>query len=384
MQRPTEAILFRAVDSCHGAIGIDEIDKLYLKYKENANIFSLLNSGYSKGMPSYRMDMSGEVPKIISYDGFGLKAFTRTREIPKELKSRSISISMLRNKGLKGIIRDPDPSDFQQIRDKLYSYRLKHFQTIKNSYEEIKKLDALEGRQGDLYYPLLTMAKLVSEDLFNRILEYAKEESREQAEEELDPINDVLLRTLIEKREKGNIGNVELRELTDLVCEKLIEQGEMDEKKPIRPKTIGARLRGFGFKKSLFKPHNKTHYFIGEDRLNRIVNIYLPSDLNTPHLLNQVNQFNQIPLNSISNEVKKVKQVNQIEGKGEVENSRLESILETVEFLDKEGRGATFEAICFNAKMESSEVRQCLEVLCEQGLLMNGVKDGFEKYRRVK
>jgi hypothetical protein len=328
MQRPTEAILFRAVDSCHGAIGIDEIDKLYLKYNENANIFSLLNSGYSKGLASYRMDMSGEVPKIIAYDGFGLKAFTRTEEIPKELISRSIIITMLRNKGFKHIIRDPEPGDFQQIRDKLYFYRLKHFERIKKIYEEIKKSDSLEGRQGDLYYPLLTMAKLVSDDLFNRILEYAKKESREKAGNELDPINEALLRTLIEERK---IGHVELKGLTDSVNERLIAQGEIKEKESIWPKTIGTRLRGFKFKKSLFKPHNRVHFFIEEDRLNRIANIYLPSDLNTPHFPNQANFPNQI---SISDEVRKVKKVRKNRGTGEAIKLKPHSFFKSIKSIN--------------------------------------------------
>jgi hypothetical protein len=269
---PTEAVLFRAIDSCHSPIGIDELDKLYLNYRENANLFSLLDSGYSKGLPSYRVDRSKGPSQITGYDGFGLKAYTRTREISRELLSRSITINMLRNKGFKRIKRDPTPNDFELIRDKLYAYRLKHWRQVKEAYEEVRNSDLLIGRLADLYYPLLTMAKLKSTQLFSKVLEYAKREERAKVQAELDQVDKALLRTLTEK---NLVGEVELKKITDLVNKKLIEQGDIDKRHLIWPKIIETKLRGFGFKPSSLKIDDRVRYSIDEERPKRLEKIYL-------------------------------------------------------------------------------------------------------------
>ncbi|HIH98313.1 MAG TPA: hypothetical protein HA346_04835 [Thermoplasmata archaeon] len=269
---PSEEVLFRTIDSCHSALGIDELDKLYLNYKENANVFALLDSGYSRGLTCYRINEAGGSPKITNYDGFGLKAFTRTKAISKELQSRSIIINMLRNKGFKKINRDPRPSDFQSIRDNLYAHRLRGWHEVQESYNGIGTSDFLQGRLADLFYPLLSMAKLVSDQLFSDVLEYAKQEEKIRAHIQLDPIDKALIRTLVEQK---LVGEVEVKKITDLVNKKLIEQGEIDKRHMVWPRMIEMKLRGFGFRPGTRKRDDKTRYLIDKDRPMRLKKIYL-------------------------------------------------------------------------------------------------------------
>jgi hypothetical protein len=269
---PSEEVLFRVIDSCHSAIGIDELDKLYINYKKYANVFALLDSGYTRGLPAYRYEVVEGNRKLVSYDGFGLKVFTRTGEISKELLSRSITINMLRNRGFKKLLRDPTPSDFQQIRDAMYAYRLKRWRKVKDSYESIKNKEYLSGRVADIFYPLLTMARIVSKKLFREVLEFAEEEESRRSRIQLDPIDRALLRSLSEDEIEGP---TELKEITDIVNTRLLLEGEIDERHAIRSGVIESKLQGFGFMPIPDQKGGKTRYDIDKSRVKLLREIYL-------------------------------------------------------------------------------------------------------------
>lgn len=60
--------------------------------------------------------------------------------------------------------KDPTPKNFQEIRDKLYVLILKEHEKVKEAYKNIKDGDVLQGRNADIFYPLLSIAKLAEDE----------------------------------------------------------------------------------------------------------------------------------------------------------------------------------------------------------------------------
>jgi hypothetical protein len=194
----------------------------------------------------------------IQYDGYGIKVFTRVKDFPYQfnaLKSRCISILMSKGKPAR---HNPAPEDFREIRDELYAYRLRCFEKIKAVYNDLKDSNLLEGRCGDIYFPLLTVAKLVEETLFDKILNFARQTQREGREDSVDEWNKTLVKVLYEKSLVGSISSQQIREpyRDELSTEDLIAKTWK-----LKTQTITAKLKKLGFKRDFQKTTDRKTWF---------------------------------------------------------------------------------------------------------------------------
>jgi hypothetical protein len=274
---PTEAAIFRVVEDTKGALGIDEIDNLYVNPKQNANLINLLDAGYRRGAEVVRIDMeSGGVAK--SYDGFGLKGFTRKGPLPNSLISRTISITMTENKGFKQLKHDVTPDTFSAVRADLMSYRLRHTGTVRATYEALQNTDlGINGRTRELYLPLLTVAKIIDAGLFTRVLEHAKGEGERKDQLKHDPIVVYLVELLVENL-SSYTSETEYRvtKIRDDLNAKLRELGELGEKKGYGSKTVISMLELLGFERGKTRSQGYISYCISATRVNILKQVYLP------------------------------------------------------------------------------------------------------------
>ena len=232
---PTGPVLFRAIDSCKSAIGIDEIDNLMGDHEGKSRILGILNSAYSKGKPAYRIDMDKNgLP--IAFDPFGLKAFTHTGPIPEALRSRSITIPMMRNpKNLPAMRGAPV---FKEERDNMYRLRLEMGEQVEKMYVKVLDDIDLTNRGRQLFIPLLTMAKLIGEvgegsegsegsgaseganTFFSILLRWAKKYIDVFEDQDIDEIKSALVETLM-----YNIGEVKAQKITEDLNQRLLDRG---------------------------------------------------------------------------------------------------------------------------------------------------------------
>lgn len=275
----TEAVVYRTIDDSRSVIGIDNVDHIFKQPDQYENLISLLNSSYSRGIECIRMehDKNGNFyPR--QFDGYGIKGFSRVRDFPfqyNQLKTRCISILMQKGKPMK---RDPTPEDFQEIRDKLYVLRLKENKRVKEAYEEIKNADILQGRNADVFYPLLTIAKLVGDDdLYQRIIEYARRCERESIEENMDEWNKILIETLAVNNFNGSTALIDITEAFTIA---LSREGIIKEDEQISGKRMSSRLKKLGFRKEDKRTHNKTWYWIDTDLVDELMEQYGLKEVN--------------------------------------------------------------------------------------------------------
>nr|QNO53388.1 hypothetical protein OJFPBHNK_00014 [Methanosarcinales archaeon ANME-1 ERB6] len=304
----SEALLFREIDSSHCFYGLDNIERLFARPQDYAGIIDWLLSSYSRDIPCKRLAKVGDNFEVVSFDGYGEKAFTHITDFPvslSTLKSRCIQIVMQKGKPTKFY---PTPDKFAGIRDKMYHARLREYQRVKDTYEELVRSNVLIGRTGDLYYPLLSIAKLISEDVYKEVLNYAKETERERTE--VDEWNRELINLLYDE---GIYGSISPKDIRRTYQDRLRDAGLLKEEKVIYTRTVTNKLKKLGFKRDSKTTDNKTWFLIDEKTVSQ--RAYEYGILNTPQ------NANLVTLSNSNGEEKKPKE----EGAGKNSNNETSS-----------------------------------------------------------
>jgi hypothetical protein len=122
----------------------------------------LLNAGYKRGGKAYRLNPNTFEP--MSFDVFSPKMIGCITGLEDVLESRCITIPILRTKNIEKANREPTELSFNwaYLRHLLYGFALTYFWDIMEIYlndTDTKNIEALAGREGELWRPLLAIAK---------------------------------------------------------------------------------------------------------------------------------------------------------------------------------------------------------------------------------
>lgn len=300
MVNPTSAVIFRAIDSCKSVIGIDELDNIIQDPESGSRIQGLLNSAYQKGLPAYRIDTEQQMLPI-PYDPFGLKVLTHIKAIPPSMSSRSIVINMVRSAVALPLLTNADT--FREERDMLYNLRLNILDKVKTTYEQLlndEKL-GLSNRDIQKFTPLLTIAKLVSDDCYDKTHKWALGYAENHKAHSVDE----LMRTLIEAvvTLEDNTGDVVLKRITDMFNSLCVERELIALNKEGNPRNFGSKrvlrmLSTVGILKSDKRTNNKVHVLIHAKMIHYWAKSYgieyTPPDDNLDNNDNLDNPFEEV------------------------------------------------------------------------------------------
>jgi hypothetical protein len=355
---PTPAAMFRSIQDAKVIIGIDELNKLFYEDKRTKTmkcvipeLEAILTHGYKRGGSVPRINMETKPPTLERFKVFGLKAFTvlGANGIPLDLDSRSIKHTMIKKIHIDTLkSRDPLVEDFQEIRDCYFLWRLELVEKVAQVYMELLKHTPLKGRIGELYLPLLTMAKVLGNDaLYNKVLEYAKLQEKNKLQEQ-DPIAEAILKVLILKTDengsplwgiyrngvfiKGN--RPRFKELRKLWIQELKDMEILSE--DIEPKYYPRAvkktkfLKDLGFRKSEYHPQKKVYMDIDVNILLQLIHSYFPETLEVIHCIDLFS-FVITPQKSLVTQVTQVELVTLViegkekkEGKGKNPQKKLD------------------------------------------------------------
>jgi DNA-directed RNA polymerase subunit N (RpoN/RPB10) len=161
-----------------------------------------------------------------------------------------------------------EEKSYQQIRNNLYIFALRNWKKIESTYQNIE-ITNLKKRDAQLWKPILTIAKVINEDLFGRVLEFAIKVS-EQRKQDFIPEGSFdyeILEILKNYLDSGE----------DLIYIKAISDkfNESKEKK-IAPKTISGHLDKLGFKEYREKNMHGSHLKISKEIFDIIISPLIP------------------------------------------------------------------------------------------------------------
>jgi hypothetical protein len=165
--------------------------------------------------------------------------------------------------------------EFQNIRDNLYFFAWDNWQKIEEAYQNIKA-ENLKKRDFQLWKPILAIAKVISEEVYNRVLEFAEKVSEQKRqdfipESSLDYMVLEAVKKEIEVVESkiGNEGRIYIKLISRVVNEKSSYR--------VAEKTISSHLDKLGFKEFRMKDREGSYLFITKEIFETIVSPICPS-----------------------------------------------------------------------------------------------------------
>jgi hypothetical protein len=183
---------------------------------------------------------------------------------------------LLKHNDARDITVDYKNPVFQPVRDNLYVCLMQYWKEVKDAYDSIK-VEELTARELELFKPLLAIAKIIGEDAYKQILDFAVEYIEQESLKDLyDDWEFALLEHLWNKvsdKPEDEIVRVSVKDIADLLCEKFF--GDKDQR-PFKEKIytmrsfVGGKLTGYvKFKKT--RPQNQVHYHIYRKGIEEIL-----------------------------------------------------------------------------------------------------------------
>jgi hypothetical protein len=247
---PSEASIYRSIEAYGPTIYVDEAIL-------NERLERLLSVGYKKGIQVPRVDKTSKEEFIINlFETYSPVIYGFT-ELPSERQlQRSIVVNMFRAPDPNPEKRDPDPEDLRWLREELYLARLTRANEVIETMKVVKDIlsNGFVGREFELWYPILTIAKLCGDEVFNNVLSLAKEDV-ERRKSELWSEEKLVLTAIEELFKESNSDEVTfmVSYLREKIKEILINEGEFDEKvfeKLYSEKRLGIILSRLGIRRT--------------------------------------------------------------------------------------------------------------------------------------
>ncbi len=157
------AALFRIIDERHPTLLLDEADTIFNKRGSDASedIRGLLNNGYRRGVPFYRVVGDGKKMRVESFDCYCPKAVASIGRLPDTIQDRAVVISLQRRARHEPLER--------------FRFRVAELEAtaVREWWESLVDLtlpelvdvpDALDDRAADSWEPLLALADAAGAD----------------------------------------------------------------------------------------------------------------------------------------------------------------------------------------------------------------------------
>lgn len=336
MINPSEATLFRETNSKRMTKYIDEAEKLFTFKKglmESDNRVELINGSYSKGSTIPRLEKIKDKYVCFYYNVYsptrigsinGLFGATESRTIT-QVHTRSLDTDRRGEKEP----QDNDP-DFLIIRDYLYLFGLKYWKQVEECYKNNSLYENLKIKKRDLqiWKPLLSLAKVISEDWFNEIVSFAEKISLQKKEELLQEDSwDYRILSVIKELLDCGTQIIRPKKIREVYNEKFSNE---TEKTPYE-KSITTRLDHLGFKE-LKQPRDREgisykiteeNFYIIASPISDLVN-YSSHSSHSSHSLS----------NAVTNDIKSVTNDDELLNEGLKDLKKCDENVENVENVE--------------------------------------------------
>ena len=237
--------IFRLIQNNRCTLLIDETEKL--SNPERAQEFrNILLNGYKSGGKVYRTEKERDKFIVKEFEPFSPKILANIRGMEDVLESRCNTFILKKTKNFQIGNREINENNgiWQELRDNLYHLTLSKWKEVKKTYNAVSELSAVSAitnRQWELWKPILTLAKLVSEEVYNKMFKLALKLSEEKTTENLTQSGEFLLvEAMLNVVDKDNYYSI--KELK----EKTVEYFD-DEPKWLNSKWTGRALKRLGF-----------------------------------------------------------------------------------------------------------------------------------------
>jgi hypothetical protein len=184
----SDAALFRLLAEKPRTLLFDEVDAIFNVKGNREDLRALLNAGYRRGAPAYRVVGEGSKMRVEPFECFGPKVLSGIGSLPDTIADRAFPIRLKRKTSAEVVerFRDRDARALAApIRDWLTSWNAEESDSLDNVKVELSS--ELDDRAQDAAEPLLAIAQLAGGEWPNRSRRALIVLRKEQGEEGEQP-----------------------------------------------------------------------------------------------------------------------------------------------------------------------------------------------------
>ena len=177
----TESSIFRSIESTKATIIIDNFDDIS---EETRKAMMTVFRAYRK---SKTVRTEGERRRQpMAFDLFTSVILNNLIGLDEVSEDRARKPKLLRSKNMEIVNRriDQKNPEWQHLRDEFYICGLQNWKTVVETYEKMKE-DRLVGRNLEVYEDILTLAKVISDELYEEMLGLIQAELEQKSIREL-------------------------------------------------------------------------------------------------------------------------------------------------------------------------------------------------------
>ncbi|RLI10113.1 hypothetical protein DRO42_02335 [Candidatus Bathyarchaeota archaeon] len=170
---PSDASLYRSAEAFRPSMGVDE--SLLGK-----GAWKIIRTAFKRGTKVPRVEKTSKDEFILGLFETYMPVIFASTEKPTQLggqeadEARAIFLYMQQERDPIG--RDPEVSDFHDLRNELYLLRLLRIgEVLKILRVEEEAIRGFRGHEREVWLPIFTIARIVGEDVYGAVTEYAAE-----------------------------------------------------------------------------------------------------------------------------------------------------------------------------------------------------------------
>lgn len=221
----TPAYTIRVIHSNSATLLLDEVETLKRPKDEDVKtIIAILNAGYKKGARVGKAEQVGrsQIWTPRKYDAYSPKAFAGIQGLAATLASRCIPITMVisNDKVIKNQeVYDHEPQ-WQQLRDACYWLLMNEHKIVREKYHCLTNSE-LVGREWELWKPILTIAQLCNDALYQQLYSLALEIHQQKQEANIEDLEAPKILMALEAMLLTKLGDsrCSIQEIVDFVVE---------------------------------------------------------------------------------------------------------------------------------------------------------------------
>jgi len=214
------ASTIRLIHSNHITCCVDEAESLGRASDENVQaLLGIYNSGYKQGA---KLMKCGQQNKVELFESYSPKAFGGIAALNDTTASRCITLIMPPVKNRQNFNREVNSRDkfFMQLRDQLYIHMLTDFEAILETYSELESpSEAMNGRDWEMWKPLITLAKAIDPMLCETITVLALAMTKRQKSSDFSAEDDIEFLTVVSLQLENFPDYLPVQKLKDALLE---------------------------------------------------------------------------------------------------------------------------------------------------------------------
>jgi hypothetical protein len=165
---PSEASVFREVDSNDATLIIDEVESLSNGDKDQkSELISLINSGFQKGSQASRVETKGKEFVVVYFNAYGPKVMAGIKSVTDTIEDRSFKIPMARKIKTETVkrfnLRVLD-SKIESIKQDCFIWSLRHADDVSEVYQgmtDVPGTESFDDRLKDILEPLVSIGAVI-------------------------------------------------------------------------------------------------------------------------------------------------------------------------------------------------------------------------------